>query len=124
MVLVARPWTLDVERGPNLLIIKVKGDDAPEDEMAELAESVWSVLDAHHIYRVVLDCAQLPPLSVSLIVQFEQLHKRVLAHEGMLRLCALSKANKKALRASGFDKHFTTYDCCEEAVADARRKPR
>ncbi|HZZ74172.1 MAG TPA: hypothetical protein VFE24_18195 [Pirellulales bacterium] len=45
MLTIAPGWTLDVERGPDWLFVKVHPPAGDPFDMPPLAESVWSILE-------------------------------------------------------------------------------
>ena len=54
MLQTAAGWGLDVDRGPDWIFVRVHPRDGFDDAPG-LAESVWTVLEQHFIYRVVLE---------------------------------------------------------------------
>jgi anti-anti-sigma factor len=116
MLELAPGWTIDMERGPDWLIVKLHG---PEDGAAEgtnLAERLWSILAQQFTYRLILELDALPVLRSYVVGQLVLLHKRIHAHQGLLRVCGLSEANQAALRACRLDACFPQYRDRHEAL--------
>lgn len=100
MVQLAAEWDLEVERGPDWLFVTVHPGDHLDFESPEMADQLWEVLNKHFTYRVVLDMDEVELMTSQLIGQLIMLLKRVLQHEGALRLCHLRPACQDALRLS------------------------
>ena len=86
MLETATGWGLDVDRGPDWIFVRVHPRDGFDDAPG-LAESVWTVLEQHFIYRVVLEIDEIALLHSPIIGQLVLLSKRVHTHGGLLRLC-------------------------------------
>ena len=54
MLTVASGCTLDVERGPDWLLVRIRNLDRAEPE-TPLAEQLWALLEQHFTYRLVLE---------------------------------------------------------------------
>ena len=120
MLELAPGWTMEVERGPDWLFVRVH---APPDSAAEktnLAEQLWSLLAQHFTYRVILELDDLPILRSFLIGQLVRLHKRIHTRGGLLRLCGLSDDNQRVLRASRLEPPFPHYRSRADAVMGHR----
>lgn len=106
---------LEVARGPNWLLVRVKCLD-PHEPALPLAEEIWALMQKHFIYRVVLELDELPRLSSNMLEQLNQLYQRVKEHEGLLRLCGLSPYNRQVLRAHKLDRLLPSYRNRQEAI--------
>ena len=111
-------WTLDVERGPDCLVVRLHG--SYEGEPTDLAESLWELLQRHFTYRLVIEMDDLPILPSYLIGQLVLLYKRIHGQGGLLRLCGLSDENREALRVCQFHGQLPHYRTREEAVIGYR----
>ena len=45
---------LNVDRGPNWLFVKLRTREAPQAEVPQIADKLWSISSRHFIYRLVL----------------------------------------------------------------------
>jgi anti-anti-sigma factor len=81
-----------------------------------LADQLWSVLDRHFTYRLVLELDRVQVLGSFLIGQLIQLHQRIEQHGGVLRVCGLSPHNRRVLRTCRLHNQFPPYRTREEAV--------
>jgi anti-anti-sigma factor len=118
-------WDLDVRRGPDCLIVKLRRPDRSDFHTSSLADQLWSLLELHFVYRVVIDLDQLAMLNSELVGELVVLHRRVRDHNGLVRLCGLSAQNRRVLRLKGLIDRFPAYDCLEEAVMGSLpHKPR
>jgi anti-anti-sigma factor len=116
MIATAPGCELDVERGPDWLLVTVRSlSDDPSDTDA-LIDQLWSLMERHFTYRLVLELDQLDVLGSYLIGQLVQLRKRVGDHDGVLRLCGLSADNRRVLRMCRLDDLFLPYQSRREAV--------
>jgi anti-anti-sigma regulatory factor len=118
-------WDLDVRRGPDCLIVKLRSPDRGDPHESSLADQLWSLLELHFVYRVVLELDELTLLNSDLVGELVLLQKRVRKHNGLVRLCGLSAKNRRVLRVKGLVDRFPAYDCLQEAVMGSLpRKPR
>jgi len=119
-------WELDVERGPDWLLVRVQTLAPVGSERPSLAEHLWSLLEQHFTYRLVLELDKVPVLDSYLIGQLLELCRRIEEHDGVMRLCGLSSYNRQVLHACRGDEHLLPYEDREEAVLgqSRRAKPR
>ena len=97
MLEVAPGWTIDMERGPDWLYVRLHVDRSCWSEVTGLAESIWSLLRQQFTHRLVLELDELTCLPSSLMGELVRLYKRIQAHDGLMRLCGLSQTNLDAL---------------------------
>jgi len=116
MLVTAPGYTLDVDRGPDWLFVKIGNLEEDGSEVHDLAGRLWSLLDRHFTYRLVLELEEVQVLRSALIGQLVMLHKRVCVHGGMVRLCGLSASNQEALHTCRLDDRFRPYGNRVEAV--------
>jgi anti-anti-sigma factor len=113
-------WTMDLERGPDWLYIHVRPPLEAGCEEIDLAETVWEKLEQEFTYRLVLELDELPAMRSWTINELVKLHKRIVAHDGMLRLCGVSDANQEALRLCRLHDRFPQYRTRNDAVMGHR----
>jgi len=120
MIDVAGGWALEVERGPDWLFVRLNA--APEGwwQAPPLAECIWSLLQQHFVYRVVLDCQAIQRLSSAVVSQLVLLRNKVDARGGVIRLCGLSPSNQEAIEHCGLERVFPHYADREHAVRTNR----
>ncbi|MBL9161577.1 MAG: hypothetical protein JNL18_02425 [Planctomycetaceae bacterium] len=115
---VCEEWGVDVSRGPDWLVLRLRpGKQAP----AGMADKIWSLADRHFVYRLVLEMNDLAAIPSHLMGQLVMLQKRVLEREGALRLCGLSKECAEALRFCRLDQALPNFASLEDAVKGQRR---
>jgi anti-anti-sigma regulatory factor len=125
MLAIAPGWELKVDRGPNWLWVKVERPESYSVDTPPLADEVWTQLDRHFIYRLVLELEDIEVLDSYLIGQLVMLDRRIREHGGILRLSGLSPFNCEILGTHGLGGRFPIYDSLTEAVmGSAPRKPR
>lgn len=109
-------WELDVRRGPGWLLVKPARPDFQLAESYPLADDLWSLLERHFVYRLVIQCDNVRALNSHLIGQLLVLNRRICQHNGVIRLSGLSAYNKRVLEIHGLVDRFPAYDSLEEAV--------
>ena len=111
-----------VDRGPDWLFIRIRPGMQPLDDVAG---RWWSLLQKHFIYRLVLEMDEVECLPSQLIGQLVMLQKRVLQHEGALRLCGLSPDCAEVLHICRLDQVLPSFETREDAVRGFKiAKPR
>lgn len=109
----AQDWSIDVDRGPDWLFMRLHpGTHSPDD----VADKIWSLADRHFVYRLVLEMNDVDMLPSRLMGQLVMLQKRVLQRDGSLRLCGLSPDCAQALRFCRLDKALPNFGSREDAV--------
>ena len=116
MLEVVPGWAVEVERGPDWLFVRLHGPSPGGGEPVDLAKKLWAMMEKHFTYRLVLELENLPILPSYLIGQLVLLHKRIHKHDGLLRLCGLSKENREVLRACRLHERLPHYRNREDAV--------
>ena len=110
-----------VDRGPDWLFVRLH----PGEHHENLADQLWAMLTQHFIYRLVLEMDEVELLHSQLIGQLVMLQKRVLHHDGALRLCGLSPQCKAAIHLCRLDNALPNYENRTEAIyGNAHIKPR
>jgi anti-anti-sigma regulatory factor len=120
MTEVAQGWICDVERGPAWLFVRLS---PPPDggDGADLAESLWSLVERHFTYRLVLECDEVPRLDSTFVAQLLVLDRRLHAHDGRLRLCGLSELNQQVLSRCRLSGRFPSFRDRSHAVLGDHR---
>ncbi len=116
MPAIAPGWELEVERGPDWLLVRVKQSDEERAETPPLEGVLWDLLQQHFTYRLVLELDQVDLLNSYLIGQLVALYKRIREHDGVMRLCGLSPYNRRVLHTCRLDERFLPYQDRREAV--------
>ena len=68
-------WELDVQRGPGWLLVRPTSPTQHVVEHFPLADRLWSLLERHFIYRLVLELDEVPALNSHLIGQLLLLYR-------------------------------------------------
>jgi anti-anti-sigma regulatory factor len=114
---------LAVERGPDWLLVRLRNFDFLAPDAPPLAEQLWSLLQQHFTYRLVLELDDVR-LNGPLIEQLAQLYRQIEEHDGVLRLCGLSPGSRQVLHASHLDDRLRPYEDRQEAVWGRPHLPR
>lgn len=125
MLAIAPGCELDVERGPDWLLVRVRNHGQENAEAAPLAERIWDLLQQHFTYRLVLELDGVQVLNSDTIRQLRELFRRIEQHDGVMRLCGLSPNNRRVLHACHLDDQLLPYRNRQEAVmGETPRQPR
>ena len=122
----ATGWHVELaDRGPDWLFIRLSVDADAYYEASDVADRIWSLVQQHFVYRVVLEMDEVPFLSSHVIGQLVMIQKRVLQHGGALRLCGLSPSCQDVLRICRLITVLPAYESRSDAVMGrALVKPR
>ena len=112
---------LDVERGPDWLLVRVANLDTADPDAPPLGERIWRLLQQHFTYRLVLELDQVRLLTSRLIAQLVQLHRRIEEHSGVMRVCGLSPQNCQVLHTCHLDDRLTPYHDRQSAIMGCQR---
>lgn len=116
MLAAATGWELEVERGPGWLLVKVGDPEGFGEELPSLADCIWSIMEQHFTYRLVLELDRIALLNSSLIGQLIDLYRRIRGQDGVLRLCGLSAYNRQVLHTCRLDDRLPAFHDRREAV--------
>ncbi len=105
----------DVERGPDWLLVRLRNLDLTAPNAPSLADHLWSLLQQHFTYRLVLELDDVQ-VNSHMIGQLLQLYRRIEEHDGVLRLCGLSPGSRQVLHAAHLDDRLLPYEDRQEAV--------
>ena len=94
----ARHWSLEVERGPDCLLVKLGGRFHEDPHRIRLADQLWELLRQHFTYRLVVQLGDVDFLTSYVLRELITVAQRVCAQGGMMRLCSLSRRDAKVLR--------------------------
>jgi anti-anti-sigma regulatory factor len=115
MMTSAAGCVLDVERGPDWLLVRLRNLDLATPDAPSLADELWSLLQQHFTYRLVLELDEVQ-VNSHIIGQLLQLSRRIEEHEGVLRLCGLTPDSRQVLHAAHLDDRLPPYYDRQEAV--------
>ncbi|HUY31875.1 MAG TPA: STAS domain-containing protein [Pirellulales bacterium] len=127
MAELAQGWIADVERGPDWLIIRLSPPPRVSlppwdgEDGADLADTLWSLVERHFTYRLLLECEELTRLDSTLVAQLLVLDRRLHEHDGMLRLCGLSELNQQVLERCRLNGRFPSFRDRSHAVLGTSR---
>jgi hypothetical protein len=120
MVDTSNGWALKVERGPNWLLVNARLLGGVSCREESLLDTLWSVMEEHFTYRMVLELEPDEVLDRRLIGDLARLNERARSHEGVLRLCGLSPQNRRLLHREGEGAVLAAYRDRREAVFAGR----
>ena len=116
MLAIAPGCKVEVERGPDWLLVKIANLDTDISDSPPLAESLWALLQQHLTHRLVLELDEVSVLNSYLIGQLITLYKRIHDHGGVMRLCGLSAYNRQVLHSCRLDDRLPAYQDRQDAV--------
>jgi anti-anti-sigma factor len=125
MLTAAPAWELEVERGPDWLIIKIKNLVEDVESSPPLADRIWDIMQQNLTHRLLLELDKIPVLNSYLISQMIKLYKKISEVDGVMRLCGLSAYNRRVLHTCHLEDHFQPYcDRHEAVMGNKPTKPR
>ena len=118
-------WTLEVERGPDWLFIKLGCEpgalhDADGSNTEGLADRIWSLYEQHFARRLVVECDRIELLHSRVLAELIAVHRRVTRQGGVMRICGLSPLNQQVLHSAHLDNYLHSYATRAEAVLTSR----
>lgn len=116
----APEWTMDIDRGPDWLFIRLRPPVSGDLGEISLAEAIWDKLEQAFCYRVVLELEEVKILPSWMVGELVRLHKRVTTQGGMMRLAGLSQTNQDVLRICRLHDRFPAYRNRTDAVMGHR----
>jgi len=116
MVELAQGWVADVERGPDWLFIRLSPPPEGVPDGTDLADTLWSLVERHFTYRLLLECDELARLDSTLVAQLLVLDRRLHEHDGLLRLCGLTELNQRVLERCRLNGRFPSFRDRSHAV--------
>lgn len=118
-------WTMDVDRGPDWLFVRLRGESPRAGAgRAALAEEIFELMQQSFTRRIVLEMDQIERLNSAMLGQLVSLSKRVREIEGTLRLAGLSPDNERVLETTQLDGRIPAFPTRGDAVRGERPKPR
>ena len=126
MLALAPGCEMDIERGPDWLLVRIREVEADELEGVSVAQELTSLMERHSIHRLVLEMDQVERLTPHWISEIETLYRRIHERGGVLRLCGLSPENRRRVESCSLAAHCHPYCDREEAVLGTHspRQPR
>jgi anti-anti-sigma regulatory factor len=121
MLTLCSGWELDVERGPDWLLVCVGRPRDAGDITESLADSLWELLERHLTHRLVLELNQIRCLDDDVIDELLELRERISQRGGVLRVCGLSAYNRRILMDRQLEGQLVPYDDRQEAVLGCQR---
>ena len=112
----ANGWQMELDRGPDWLFVRLRGQEESKAEPQELAETVWSLLQQQFAHRLVVELDELAQLRTGMIGELVRLRKRIDSKGGMMRLSGVSDDNQKVLEINHLDNFFPQYRTRTDAV--------
>ena len=116
MAELAPGWKMDLERGPDCLIIRLRADENGGVEDLELSDKLWQVLEQHLVYRLILELDDVGDLRGDVLGELVNLSRKICERDGMLRICGLSESNRQLLDASRVAQPVAHYASREAAL--------
>lgn len=121
MAELAPGWKMDLERGPDCLIIRLHASQTDGACSEELADRLWRILEQHLVYRLILELDDVGELDSGALGQLTELSRRICLRDGLLRICGLSEQNRQALCDSRLADNVAHYPTRQDALM--RRRP-
>jgi hypothetical protein len=120
MAELAPRWKADLERGPDCLIIRLRPSESGPIEDRRLASELWSLLEQHLVYRLILELDEVGELSPDTLDQLVDLSNQICQRDGLLRICGLAEKNRAMLQARRECERMPHYASREAAIMRSR----
>lgn len=91
---------MDVERGPNWLLVKLHPGRGAGIPAPRVADELWKLMSRSFTYRLVLEMDELKHLPCGMTEQLAKLRDRLAEIGGSMRLCGLSHDGEMELSES------------------------
>ena len=112
--------SVEVDRGPNWLFVRLPRTGIAEQDDHGLADRVWSLLEQAFTHRLVLEMDEVSTLPSLMIAELMQLRSRIVEQGGVMRIAGMSDCNQDVLRECHLSHTFPQYRDREEAVMGSR----
>lgn len=109
-------FKLTVDRGPNWLFVKLRPKRRFADDIAHIADELWSIATRHFTYRLVLELEELREIPPAMVDQLVILQERLAHCDGSLRICGRSVGPLPNICEGDFDTALPVYGSRQEAV--------
>jgi anti-sigma B factor antagonist len=106
-----------VEDEGAVVVTFVRAQLTDEDNIEQMGEALFALLDKDAKRRIILDLAPLDYVTSAVLGKFITLHRRLHRQGGALVLCGLQPNVRESLRASRLLEYFVTADTREAAHA-------
>jgi anti-anti-sigma factor len=121
----APEWTMELERGPDWLFIRLRPPREGDTVEIPLADKILKQLEQAFCHRLVLEMDEVHLLRSWTLAELIRLQKGIAAQGGTLRLCGLSEHNERILRICRLLDRFPAFANRHDAVMGCNpRKPR
>ncbi|MEQ8789685.1 MAG: hypothetical protein RIC55_25545 [Pirellulaceae bacterium] len=97
---IAPGWNVQMDRGPNWLLMRVQADPGSKPTADEFCQQVWNLMQRHLTTRLVVEFDGAPPLDAEMIDHLGRLHDRIDDANGKLCVCGLSPDDEQSLRGA------------------------
>jgi len=104
------------ELDPSYLLVRLRDAAARVSHRTCLAQVLWSLLEEHFTYRLVLDLEGAGGLDEADVEQLMTLARRLITRQGTIRLCGLSAYNRGVLERLGVMSYLLVYSDLGEAL--------
>jgi hypothetical protein len=109
-------FKLTVDRGPNWLFVKLRPKRRFADDIAHIADELWSIASRHFTYRLVLELEELREIPPAMVDQLVGLQERLGNCGGSLRICGRSVGPLQNICEGDFESALPVYGSRQEAV--------
>ena len=109
-------WSIDLDRGPNCLLIHLRPEGGQCPDSAGLSAALNELLQIEFANRIVVDLRYVPCVSEQLLDELVQLLESVTKIGGLMRVCGLSAANLNARGGAQSSGPLPVYDTPEDAL--------
>lgn len=120
MLEIAPGWNVEMDRGPNWLIVRFHAPAENGAADVDLRQQLWALMQRHLTNRLVVELDALPRIDEGMIHQLAQLQEQIEDAHGQLRVCGVTGDSEHALRNAGTRRPISVFRDRGEAVMGFR----
>jgi len=114
-------WTVEVDRGPDCVFVRLHGLDRTQPADLDLADQLSRLVDQEFAHRLVVEMDDVPIMRSHMVGELVRLHQQIHDRGGMMRVCGLSADNHEVLRRTRVVDLLPVYRSRAEAVMGCDR---
>ncbi len=116
MLDVTTGWSIELDRGPDCLMIRLEPEVDGCPDATGLAAVLDELLRLQFAHRIVIDLRKVPHVSHTLVDELRQLYRLVSARGGLMRVFGVNATSASKLDELHVAAYLPTYATLEDAM--------